>query len=358
MPVCAQGQKTILEYTGNSGDNMHTINHAILHKLVKEKHGKATIVERDTDLPITDPVKKLVLDIHDLYASRASKGYGRFEADETNYPSAKILRSVFKENKLEFSGASKQLLKVLATKAGGVALATGGYVLMAHVTNEANVGWFIVAILNNVNGSAIDDATLEVVGAVHVDLENLRVAGRVNITDWLGGDTETRYVGFLKQRGEVADYFKLFLGCNELVADTEETKKLVAILKRFAKSEGLDQTKEEDFLQSAYNFCSERNKNDEPLSLETLSNAIWPNEPKKLQSAFVEGDVQISDGFVPDARSIKSLMRMKYKTEYWSIDLDRHALSSGYAHYNQGKGELILRNLPDGLKAELDREMK
>lgn len=337
---------------------MYTINHVIIHKLVKEKHGKATVVERSTDLPITDPVKKLVLDIHGLYASRASKGYGRFEADEVNYPSANILRAVFNDKKLAFSDASKLLLSVLAAKAGVVPLATGGYVLMAHVTNTANVSWFIVAIINNVDGSAIDDASFEVIDAVHVDLENLRVAGRVNITDWLGGDTETRYVGFLKQRGEVADYFKLFLGCNELIADTEETKKLVSVLKSFAKTEGLDQKREEDFLQAAYNFCLERNKNDEPLNLETLSNAIWPDEPKKLQKSFVEGDVQISDGFVPDGRSIKSLMRMKYKTDYWSIDLDRHALSHGYAHYNQNKGELTLRNLPDGLKAELDHEMK
>jgi nucleoid-associated protein len=337
---------------------LQVINHAIIHKLIKEKHGRATVVERGIDLAITDPVKKLVLDIHDLYASRASKGYGRFESDEINYPSANILRKIFRDNEMEFLEASKLLLKVLATKADLVALATGGYVLMAHVTNQANISWFIVAIINNVDGNAIDDASLEVINAVHVDLKNLRVAGRVNITDWLGGDTETRYVGFLKQHGEIADYFKIFLGCNELVADTEETKKLVTVLKRFAKDEGLDQKKEEDFLQSAYNFCLERNKNDEPLSLEALSNAIWPNEPQKLQKAFVENDVQISDGFVPDGRSIKSLMRMKYKTDYWSIDLDRHALSSGYAHYNQTKGELTLRNLPNGLKAELDYEIK
>lgn len=337
---------------------MSIINHAILHKLIKEKHGKVTITERPDDLPITETVAKLVWDIHNLYSSRASKGYGRFETDELNYPSAKILRSVFEEKSLSFAEASKQLLKVLAAKAGNVALATGGYVLMAQVTNEANVSWFIVAIINNVDSSAIDDRTLEIIKSVHVDLENLRVAGRVNIEDWLGGDTETRYVGFLKQRGEVADYFKLFLGCNELVADTEETKKLVAVLKQFAKDEKLDSQKEGDFLQSAYNFCLERNKSDQPLSLESLSNALWPDDPKKLQKALVESDAQISDGFVPDGRSIKSLMRMKYKTDFWTIDLDRHALSSGYAHYNQQKGELTLRNLPDGLKTELDRELK
>ena len=91
---------------------------------------------------------------------------------------------------------------------------------------------------------------------------------------------------------------------------------MVAALKKFAKSQGLDHKAEEEFLKSAFNYCDERNKKDEPLSLVALSNAAWPNEPKQLQKAFVEDDVQISDGFVPDGRSIKALVRLRYKTDY------------------------------------------
>lgn len=337
---------------------MDTVNHVIVHKLIKEKHGKATVIERKSSLKVTDPVKKLILAIHDLYASKASKGYGRFEADEVNYPSSGILRTTFIEKSISFLDGSKKLLSVLSAKAGGVPLATGGYVLMAQVTNSANVTWFLVAIINNVDGSVINDETLEVIDAMHVDLSNLRVAGRVNLSDWEKADEDIRYVGFLKQRGEIADYFKVFLGCNELIADTEETKKLVGALKKFAKAQGLNQLAEDNFLQSAFNYCEERNKNDEPLSLEALSNVAWPNEPKKLQDAFVDDGVQISDGFVPDGRSIKALMRLKYKTEYWTVDIDRHALSQGYAYYNQKKGELTLLKLPEALKAELDRETR
>ena len=337
---------------------MDTVNHVIVHKLIKEKHGKASVVERDTALGVTEPVRKLILAIHDLYASKASKGYGRFEVDEVNHPSSVILRSTFIDQTVGFVDGSKSLLSVLSARAGAVPLATGGYVLMAQVTNAAQVTWFLVAIINNVDGSVIDDKTLEVVDAMHVDLANLRVVGRVNITDWAKGDDDIRYVGFLKQRGEVADYFKIFLGCNELIADTEETKKLVGVLKKFAKSQGLDQKTEEDFLRSAFNYCEERNNNDEPLSLEALSNAAWPAEPKKLQAAFVESEVQISDGFVPDGRCIKALVRLRYKTDFWTVDIDRLALSQGYANYNQKKGELTLLKLPEGLKAELDRETK
>jgi nucleoid-associated protein len=337
---------------------LYTVNYTIIHKLIKARHGKATVVERPVDLPITDPVKKLVLDVHNLYSSRVSKGYGRFDPDEINYPVASILRKLFQDKTLDFSEASKVLVKNLATRADSVPLATGGYVLMASLSNASGINWFIVAILNNTNGSAINDTTLEVIDSVHVDLENLRVAGRVNISEWLGGDPKIRYIGFLKQRDEVADYFKLFLGCNEFVSDTEETKKLVAALKKFSKQEGLDAEKEENFLQTAFNFCNEHKVQEKPLSLEALSNAVWPNDPEKLQVLFIEDDLQIHDGFVPDGRSIKSLVKIKSKTAYWSINLDRHAFSTGYAHYNQQKGELILRNLPAELRSELDREIK
>jgi nucleoid-associated protein len=337
---------------------LDTVNHVIIHKLVKEKHGKASVVARAAALEITEPVKKLILAIHDLYAGKATKGYGRFEADEVNYPSSMILRNTFIEQSVSFVDGSTSLLHVLSTKAGAVPLATGGYVLMAQVTNAANVTWFLVALINNIDGSVIDDKTLEVIDAMHVDLGNLRVAGRVNLTDWQKADDEIRYVGFLKQRGEIADYFKGFLGCNELIADTEETKKLVGALKKFAKAQGLDQKAEEDFLKAAFNYCEDRNKSDEPLSLEALSNLAWPNEPATLQKAFVEDGVQISDGFVPDGRSIKALVRLRYKTAYWTVDIDRLALSQGYAHYNQAKGTLTLMKLPDELKAELAHELK
>lgn len=335
---------------------MQTINNVIIHKLVKEKHGQSSIVPRTAALTVTEPVAKLVHDIHHLYTSKSTKGYGRFEEDETNYPTARILRDWFVGQSQSFADASQELLTVLANRADSAPLSTGGYVLMAHVTNASDENWFIVAIINNVSGSAIDDRTLEIVDTVHVDLQNLRVAGRITLSDWLGGDAEKRYVGFLKQRGDVADYFKRFLGCNDLVASSEETKKLVKVLTNFAREKGLEGAEEDSFLQAAYDFCLERNKNDEPLSLETLSNVLWPNDPTELQRAFTAENVQISDGFVPDGRSLKSLTKLKYKTPYWTIDLYRSAINMGYARYNKETEELILSHLPEELKAELAHE--
>lgn len=336
---------------------INTIEYVVIHKLVKERQGKASIVTRSALLQLTDPVKKLVHDIHELYADRTGKGYGRFEPDETNYPSARILRETYIDKKKTFLEASQELMTVLAAKAGQAPLATGGYVLMAQVANPVKASWFIAAIITNVQGSAINDDSLEIVDSVHIDLHNLRVAGRVSLTDWVGADSDVRYIGFLKQRGEVSDYFKLFLGCNELIASTEETKKLVVVLKDFARNSGLDREKQEAFLKSAYDHCSERQKNDQPLSLESLTNAIWPDDPKTLQKALTVGNVQINDGFVPDGRSLKAFVKIKAKTQYWSVELERQALVTGQAKYDPEKRTLTLSNLPTDLEAELKTEL-
>lgn len=337
---------------------MSSINAVVIHKLLKERQGKATVVTRSALLPLTVPVTKLVNDIHGLYADKTGKGYGRFESDETNYPSARILREVFGSKAKSFLVATQELMTVLCAKASQVPLATGGYVLMAEVSNAANHRWFIAAILTNVRGSAINDESLEVDDSVHVDLHNLRVAGRVSVTDWQSGDPDIRYIGFLKQRGEVSDYFKIFLGCNELVASVDETRKLVALLKGFARDSGLDRAGQENLLKAAYDYCSDCQKNDKPLSLDSLANAVCPDDPNRLQKALTAADVQINDGFVPDGRIIKAFVKIKAKTKYWSVELDRQALVGGQARYDVGKSTLTLMELPSELEAELRNELK
>lgn len=336
---------------------MNKVEAAIIHKLVKDRHGAASVQAREAALALTAPVTKLVEDIHELYAEKPGKGYGRFEADEINFPAASILRSHFKAKSASFLDTSKKLMSVLAAKASPVALATGGFVLMASMSNAAGARWFVVAIINNVHGSAVNESTLDVVDSVHVDMQNLRVAGRVSVGDWLGGDPDMRYVGFLKQKGGVSDYFKMFLGCNELIASVEETKKLVGELKRFAFDSEMSDEEQEAFLRRAYDFGIECQRNDAPLSLETLSNAVHPSDPKALQKALAHASVQINDGFVPDGRVLKAFVRIKAKTPFWSIDIDRQALVSGQIRYDQKKHTLTLLELPEALEAELRREL-
>jgi nucleoid-associated protein len=303
-------------------------------------------------------VLNLVSSISKFYGSKASKGYGRFEEDVLTYPTSTVLRRMFEAGELTFIEGSKLLLDVLAGKAQQAPLSKGGYVLMAHGGGDSGDPWFLVAIINNVASNAVNEETLEIVETVHVDVDNLRVAGRVNLATWMQGNEQDRYLGFLKHRGEVADYFKYFLGCNVVVRDSEDTKRLVEGLRAFARAENLDQEAEDDFLRRAHAFCAELSKTRQELSLEELTNAAWPQDPMRLQQALAGAASEISDGFVPDGRSLKSLIKFHGKSEFWTVDLDRRALRQGHAQYVPSRGELILRNLPPALKSALDGEVR
>lgn len=335
---------------------MTKIHAAVLHKLTKEPFGESVVQTRDAELKLTPAVVTLVNQITHLYGSRTNKSYGRFDEDELNYPTSAVLRDVFKDGKTPFIAGTKKLMAVLDSKATQAPASKGGYVLMVHGQSDGGGNWFLVAIINNVASSAVKEDTLEIEEAVHVDLDNVRVAGRVNLDMWLEGGLEHRYLGFLKTRGEVADYFMFFLGCKVVAKDSEDTKRLVEALQEFARSEKLDQAQEDDFLRRAHSYCMDRKKAKEPVHLDALTNAAWPDEPQKLQQALASAAVEINDGFIPDGRSLKSLLRFHGKTEYWVVDFDRRALIRDQARYIKKTGELLLRNLPAGLRAELDAE--
>jgi len=337
---------------------MSTVHAAVIHKLEKvQRAGKSVVTKRDKLNELSVEMIKLVLDINELYAKKSNKGYGRFQADEQAYPVSRLLRNFYESDAPNFLALSHELIGILAARADLQPLSKGGYVLMAEVSGDDGARWFLVAVINNVDGSAVDE-NLEVIEAVHVDLEHLRVAGRVSVQDWLEIEGHARYIGFLKQRGDVAEYFKAFLGCDDMVVPLAETKSLTASLKAFASEEKLDFKQEEDFLRAAYAYCDQRAQANEPLSLDSLANAAWPDEPDKLKAQFARDGAQVSDGFVPDPTALKRLLKIRARTSAWSVELDVSALVSGDAEYVPEREGLLLCNLPADLLELLVRETK
>lgn len=137
----------------------------------------------------------------------------------------------------------------------------------------------------------------------------------------------------------------------------KETKKLVAVLKEFSRNSGLDRAGRENFLKAAHDYCSSCQKNDAPLKLEALTNAVCPDDPKRLLKALTTAEVQINDGFIPDGSIIKTFIRIKAKAKFWSVVLDRQALASGQVKYDAKERTLTLSKLPAELEAELCREL-
>jgi len=331
------------------------IMNVIVHSLNKADGG-FFIDDRKEVLEVGETIQRLIDQLAKIYAAKTGKSHGRFEDDVDNYPVSRYLESYYKAGSSDFVATTLQMAENLKMSAQGTA-STGGHVFFAHFKREADQShYFIVAILNDELGAALNKSK-EVVDALHLDIKGFRLAGRVNLTAWAdGGD---KYLSFIKGRGQdkVSEFFKLFLGCNNSVAAVLETQKLSTALESFALSKGMDEDSREEFLQSAYTVCKRYADKDTPFELEAFANELWPEAPQELSESFEASGLDISDGFIPDKRSLRSLVKFSGTTKNWRIMFDRAALSNDEIEFNIETETLVIKKLPEELLARLRVEV-
>lgn len=328
----------------------NSITDVIVHKLIKDSQQRVANVElRPAPLQVNEAVQKLIDGLYKLYAERVSKGFGRFEEDANEYPVQRYLQDHLAPQGESFFELSKKLMAHLQTRAAAESFATGGYVLVAKISSNGH-NFLLCAIVTEVLGTAITER-LDVVESMHLDMSQMRVAGRIDLTTWqAGGD---RYISFLKGRSEVSGYFKLFLGCNDLQVPLAESKKLIDALESFAEQEGLELEARDGLFTVAHNYLTGLSKDGTPVELESFSNHVWPQAPASLQMVLVDPARSLSDGFVPDRRALKRLVRFEGRSQHWQLKFDRRALRSRDVEYDRKEDVLILRNLPRTLRDDL-----
>jgi len=80
----------------------NTVVSLIVHKLVKEPHGPASIELRDAVVAINPSSQRLIDHLHKIYSERPGKGYGRFEDDENNFPMRRYVGNISSTKRLTF----------------------------------------------------------------------------------------------------------------------------------------------------------------------------------------------------------------------------------------------------------------
>ena len=327
----------------------NTIHHLIVHKLDKAANGPASLALRASEVAVTATSQRLVDHLCQQYVKRLGKGFGKFEQDEVAFPVPRLVRELATEKTLDFVPFSHALMQQLQVRAEAEALATGGYILVAHASHEDDE-FLLVALVSEVIGTGMS-AEMDIADSVHLDMDNLRVAGKVDISAWQKG--AERYLSFLKGRGDVAQYFKLFLGCNDVVTALKETQKLVQGLENFVAQHQLGHEARDTLFARAHGYLDELGDESRPVSLDEVAAKVWPDAPAQMRTALADESLELSNGFVPDRRAIKPLMRFKAAAPGWKLEFERGALRSGDVIYNKSNDTIVLYNVPEQLRKEL-----
>ena len=322
-----------------------------VHDLKKDAD-KFNISLGKSKLPVSDAVQRLVDQIHTFYGRRTSKSHGKFSEDEDNFPTQRHLRDYFGSVDRDFAALTEALIKTLAVNAQTKAAATGGHVFFAHFQRDERQ-YLLVAIVNDTLSAQLTQQN-DVKEVTHLDIEGFRFAGRINITAWAAN--EERYIGFLKGKGNVAEYFQAFLGCDDAVQDKLDTKKLVDALKSFAENQGLKADQKTAFLAKAKDICDRAASLRIELTFDSLTNELSPEDPDSLREHLANPDLMLNDNFIPNKAILNTLVRFKGRTEHWSLEFDRTAIEAGDVTYDHDNDTLTLRNLPKDLRARLSGE--
>lgn len=333
-----------------AGDSMtNTIHHAAIHDLQRAEAGFKVVLGND-HLPIKGPIQRVLDDLHNLYNRRPSKAYGRFSDSPNAGPTRVHLEEYLSATKPDFASLTEKMMETLRVRASARAAAGAGHVFFVHFSGEREGSYLMVAILTDKLGAALTK-TYDVQDVVHLDMDGFRFAGRIDLDAWAKNDP--RYIGFLKGKGEVSEYFKEFLGCDTTLQNRQDTNTLVETIKRFADAEEMKPEARDAFLETAKRICERSAVAKEPIDFTTLSNELFPTEPEKLMAALGDPALKLSDGFVPHRGALNRLVKFKAVTPLWSLEFDREALRSNQVRFDPDEKTLTLTGLPDHLLSEL-----
>ncbi|OLU36013.1 hypothetical protein BVH06_00795 [Pseudomonas sp. PA27(2017)] len=81
---------------------------------------------------------------------------------------------------------------------------------------QGTTDYLAIALLHHADGVALDDS-LQPVPAKQLDLGQLHLASRINLSEWRDNKQSKQYISFIKGKNgrKVSDYSHDFIGCQE-----------------------------------------------------------------------------------------------------------------------------------------------
>ena len=94
-------------------------------------------------------------------------------------------------------------------------LSTGGHALFCHY-QQGLTEYLAIALVQETEAVTMTEA-LNLMTVKRLDLDHIRLAARINISEWQTNRQSKQYISYLKgkQGRKLNDYFRDFIGCQE-----------------------------------------------------------------------------------------------------------------------------------------------
>jgi nucleoid-associated protein len=330
------------------------IRHCIVHLIDKKPDGSPAVLHaRDTELQASQAIEHMLADLNESYNAKQGKAWGFFHAESGAHPFSGWLKE-YLDNDKDFTSFTRTAVEHLQKLMEESNLSTGGHVVFAHY-QQGMTDYLAIALLHHSEGVAVNDA-LDVTPSRHLDLGQLHLAARVNLSEWQNNKQSKQYISFIKGKNgkKVSEYFRDFIGCQEGVDGPGETRTLLKAFSDFVESEDLPEEDAREKTQALVDYASSQSKMGEPMALEELSGLIDEERPRAFYDHIRNKDYGLSPEIPADKRTLNQFRRFTGRAEGLSISFEAHLLGSKI-EYDEEAGTLIIKGLPTQLTDQLKR---
>ena len=330
------------------------IRHCIVHHIDKKPDGSPAILHaRDTEVGVSDAMENLLADLNDSYNAKQGKAWGFFHGESGAYPLSGWLKK-YLDDVTDFTAFSRVAVEHLLTLMEESNLSTGGHILFAHY-QQGMTDYLAIALLHHSDGVAVN-AELDVTPSRHLDLGQLHLAARINLSEWQNNQNSKQYISFIKGKNgkKVSDYFRDFIGCQEGVDGPGETRTLLKAFSDYVESEDLPEEAAREKTQTLVDYAAAQIKLAQPITLEELSSLIDEDRPKAFYDHIRNKDYGLSPEIPADKRTLNQFRRFTGRAEGLSITFEAHLLGSK-VEYDEEAGTLIIKGVPTQLVDQIKR---
>ena len=330
------------------------ILHSVIHKIDKKPDGTPAALHLAAAEQVDSSARDdLMQQLNESYNATTGKAWGFFHHESGAHPFsgwlAKYLAGGF--DFFNFSVIAASHLTKLMEESN---LTTGGHALFCHY-QQGLTDYLTIALVQETEAIAMTE-DLHLKAVKRLDLDRIRLAARINISEWKNNPQSKQYISFLKgkQGRKLNDYFRDFIGCQEGIDGPGETRTLLKAFSDFVDSEDIVEEAAREKASTLVNYSMAKAKMGEPIALEELSGLIGEDRPKNFYDFIKAKDYGLSETLPPDKKTLNKFRRFTGRAEGMSISFEAHLLGDKI-EFDQAGGTLTLRGLPTQLTEQLKR---
>jgi len=336
------------------------IEQAIIHEIAQDKEGQLRCRLRPQPLLNGQAVLLMLEELHQSYTSKSGKGFGFFgthgDDGEANPAFANALAE-YRNGNLGFVEFSGQASKLLQDELGKYDFSQGGFLLMACYSHMASDYLFVALLSAKSSMTVLDDMELTQIN--HLDLGNIQLAARIDLTEWQADKESRKYISFIRGRAgrKVADFFLDFMGCVEGVNPKAQNKSLMNAVEDFVAGAELTKDERQSCRDKVFEFCTERFDAGRDVDIKDLADELADSGMDSFYDFAKGGDYGLDEEFPVDKSTLRQLKKFSGTGGGVTISFDGGHLGERVI-YDPISDTLLIKGVPANLKDQLDRRLK